>query len=83
MPIFVYRAVTDKGVIVRNKVEDLNRKSLIKKLKRNNLTPISIVQVNRIVAKSKQKQKRNVNDVSSMVDNTSAYKFSEEKEKNI
>ena len=51
MPIFVYRAVTEKGTIVRNKVEDINRKNLIKKLKRNNLTPINIVQVNRIVAK--------------------------------
>ena len=58
MPIFVYRAVTENGTIVRNKVEDINRKNLIKKLKSNNLTPINIVQVNRIVAKSKQKQKR-------------------------
>ena len=58
MPIFVYRAVTNNGTIVRNKVEDINRKSLIKKLKRNNLTPINIVQVNRIVSKRTQKQKR-------------------------
>ena len=63
MPVFVYRAVTDKGNIVRNKVEEISRKTLIKKLKRNNLIPINIVQVNRIVAKSKQKQKRNINDI--------------------
>ena len=67
MPIFVYRAVTNNGTIVRNKVEDINRKSLIRKLKRNNLTPINIVQVNRIVSKRTQKQKRNINDVNDIV----------------
>ena len=36
MPIFVYRAVTEDGTIVRNKVEDINRKNLIKKLKTTN-----------------------------------------------
>ena len=69
MPIFVYRAVTNNGTIVRNKVEDINRKSLIRKLKRNNLTPINIVQVNRIVSKRTQKQKRNINDVNDIVKN--------------
>ena len=73
MPIFVYRAVTDKGTIVRNKVEEINRKSLIKKLKRNNLTPINIVQVNRVISKSKQKQKRNINDVNDIIQNASIY----------
>ncbi len=67
MPIFVYRAVTNNGTIVRNKVEDINRKSLIKKLKRNNLTPINIVQVNRIISKRTQKQKRNISDVNDIV----------------
>ena len=67
MPIFVYRAVTNNGTIVRNKVEDINRKSLIKKLKRNNLTPINIVQVNRIVSKRTQKQKRNISDVNDII----------------
>lgn len=68
MPIYVYRAVTEKGTIIRNKVEDISRKSLIRKLKNNNLTPINIVQVRRIVSKSKQKQKRNINDVSNIIE---------------
>ena len=38
MPVFVYRAVTKNGTIVRNRVDDISRKSLIKKLKRNDLT---------------------------------------------
>ena len=72
MPIFVYRAVTNNGTIVRNKVEDINRKSLIKKLKRNNLTPINIVQVNRIVSKRTQKQKRNISYVNDIVKDNDA-----------
>ena len=84
MPIFVYRAVTNNGTIVRNKVEDINRKSLIKKLKRNNLTPINIVQVNRIVSKRTQKQKRNINDVNDIikdVDTESYFNTTERPEK--
>ena len=76
MPVFVYRAVTNNGTIVRNKVEDINRKSLIKKLKRNDLTPINIIQVNRsIISKSTKKQKRNVNDINEIIDgvNTDEY----------
>ena len=71
MPVFVYRAVTDKGKIVRNKVDDISRKSLIKKLRRNNLTPISIVQLrSKIVnSKSKTKQKKNINNVNDIIQN--------------
>ena len=69
MPVFIYRAVTDKGTIVKNRVEEISRKSLIKKLKRNNLTPINIVQVNsKIVIRSKPKQKRNINDTSQLLE---------------
>lgn len=77
MPIFVYRAVTEKGTIVRNKVEEINRKILIKKLKSNNLTPINIVQVNRIVTKSKQKQKKNISEVNGIIDTESYINKSE------
>ena len=45
MPEYIYRAVTSKGQIVRNRVEDMSRNSLIKKLKNNDLLPISIMQV--------------------------------------
>ena len=36
MPEYVYKAVTAKGQIVRNRVEDVNRQTLIKKLKNEN-----------------------------------------------
>ena len=62
MPTFVYRAVTSNGAIVRNRVEDINRKSLIKKLKNNDLMPINIVQVDRLTIVKKKKQKRNISN---------------------
>ncbi len=70
MPTFVYRAVTENGNIVRNRVEDINRKNLIRRLKKNNLMPINIVQVNNIISKSSQKQKKNINNsVNDMLQN--------------
>ncbi len=71
MPIYVYRAITDKGVIVRNRVEELNRNNLIKKLKRNNLTPIKIVQV-KTVGKVKKTTKKNVKDIKDIMKNAKA-----------
>lgn len=44
MPEYIYRAITSKGQIVRNRVEDVNRNTLIQKLKGNDLLPISVVQ---------------------------------------
>ena len=45
MPVFICKSLTPQGQIVKSRVEDLTRLSCIKKLKRNGMTPISIVQV--------------------------------------
>ena len=45
MPTYMYKAMTDKGVIVKNRVEASSRLYLIKSLKENNLLPISIEQM--------------------------------------
>ena len=83
MPTFVYRAVTQEGTIVRNRVEDINRKSLIKKLKNNGLMPINIVQVTRVISKSKQKQKKNTNNVNEILGNTNILTREEVKKSNL
>jgi len=57
MPVFVYKAVTKSGAVVKNRVEDINKYALIQKLKRNDLTPIDIVQANQVVKKQKIKRK--------------------------
>ena len=62
MPEYIYRAVTSKGQIVKNRVEDVNRNTLIKKLKNNNIMPISITQVGYKSKKTKA-NKRNILDI--------------------
>ena len=62
MPEYVYKAVTDKGLVVKNKVEDSSKHSLVRKLKDNGLTPIQVVQVG-YINKSQKKNKRNINNI--------------------
>lgn len=63
MPEYVYRAVTDKGIVVKNKVEEASKQSLIKRLKSNGLMPIQVVQVGYVSKKSQKKKKKNVNNI--------------------
>ena len=62
MPEYIYRAMTSKGQVVRNRVEDVNRNNLIKKLKNNGLLPISITQVGYKSKKAKA-NRRNILDI--------------------
>lgn len=57
MPQYVYKAVTNKGLIVKNKVEEANKQLLIKRLKNNGLMPIRVVQVSYASNKNKKKKK--------------------------
>ena len=69
MPTYVYRAVTKKGRIVKNKVEEGNKALLLKKLKANGLSPISIHQT--LARKSqKTKKKRNVSSAQELIKNS-------------
>ena len=45
MPEYVYRAVDENGIVVKNRVQDKSKLSLVKKLKINGLMPISVTQV--------------------------------------
>ena len=62
MPEYIYRAVTDKGLVVRNRVEDSSKQSLIRRLKHNGLMPIQVTQVG-YMAKKQKKAKRNIKDM--------------------
>lgn len=65
MPLYAYRALTNDGHIVKNKIEDASKNAVIKKIKRNDLTPISVVQL-----KTKtQKNKKNISNVEEMLEN--------------
>ena len=68
MATFVYRALTNDGRIVRNRVEEGNRLALIKKLKSNGLYPISITQsVSR--RNTTTKKKRNISSSQNAIEN--------------
>ena len=62
MPEYVYRAVTKKGQIVRNKVEESSKNNLIKKLKSNDLLPIEVIQVS-YKSKNSRVAKKNIIDI--------------------
>lgn len=62
MPEYIYRAVTSKGQVVRNRVEAVNKNNLVRKLKSNDLLPISIVQVGYKSRKAKA-NRRNLMDI--------------------
>ena len=62
MPEYVYRAITQEGVIVRNRVESGSKQALIKRLKEGNLLPIDVVQVG-YGKKKVNTKRRNVTDI--------------------
>ena len=45
MPEYIYKAVDENGVVVKNRVQDKSKQNLIKKLKVNGLMPIDVTQV--------------------------------------
>ena len=60
MAVYNYRAMTRTGLIVRNRVEANTKQELVKKLKNNELLPISIDRVPNTLVKKREKQKRNI-----------------------
>ena len=62
MPEYVYRAVTNKGQIVKNRVEEASKQTLIRRLKNNDLMPIDIIQVG-YANKKLKKAKKNVSNI--------------------
>ena len=69
MPTYVYKAVTKNGKVVKNKVEEGNKIILMRKLKSNGLSPISITQT--IARKTlTAKKKRNVSNAQELIRNS-------------
>lgn len=83
MAVYKYRALTPNGVIVTNRIEENNRSSVIKKLKRNNLTPINITELIALSKKPTKTNKRNIKDIEAIMKNvnTSSLISSRERKK--
>ena len=72
MPIYRYRAITENGVIVTNTIEESSKYLAIKKLKRNNLTPINVEKSlqRRKAKKTVRKNTKGVEEILKNVDTT-------------
>lgn len=68
MATFYYRALTEDGRIITNKVEEGNRLTLIKKLKSNGLYPISVIQRNANRTKLLKKKRRNISNIQDVLE---------------
>ena len=84
MPLYLYKAIDKLGNIVKNKVEDISKNSLLYKLKRNELTPIEIVELKGRRNKAK-KNKRNIKNIDNILKNLNSGELvnSRKKKKNI
>ena len=69
MATFSYRALTQEGRIVTNRIEEGSRLAVVKKLKANGLYPISIVQRKSKKNKVLKKKKRNITDIKDVLEN--------------
>ena len=67
MPIYIYKAVTKNGQFVRNRVEELNKYALLKKLKNNDLLPIEVIPIRARKSQNVKKQKKNIETSNSVL----------------
>lgn len=63
MPEYIYRAVDEKGVIVRSKVTEKSKQNLVKRLKANGLTPIDVFQTSFGKGKTKRNNVSNMEEL--------------------
>lgn len=67
MPTYKYRAATQTGDIIEYRTDAPNKYALLKKLKTNDLYPISITAINIKAEKKVKKQKRNIESSNSVL----------------
>ena len=84
MPTYVYKAINEKGVVVRNRVEEGSKLMLIKKLKSSGLMPIAITQTATRKSKAVKKKKNtpNIQDAMRTI-NTSQIGLDDGKKKSV
>ena len=61
MPLYAFRAVSEQNTIVKGKIKDATKDGAVKKLKANNLAPISVQEALEVVVNPETtKQRRNL-----------------------
>ena len=75
MATFTYKAITKRGLVVKNRVEAPTKQQLTNSLKHNDLIPIDIVKIPYGGQKRKTKQKKNISNVEDMMKNLNTTKL--------
>ena len=75
MATFTYKAITKRGLVLRNRVEAPTKQQLIKSLKDNDLIPITVVKIPYGGSKKKVKQKKNISNIEEMMKNLNTTKI--------
>ncbi len=79
MPTYSYRAVTNSGLMVRNRVEAASKQSLIKSLKANGLMPITVEQTSYSSKKRSRTTKKNIKDIEDIMKNVNTTQINTKK----
>ena len=74
MATYTYKAITKRGLVVRNRVEVPTKQFLIRSLKENQLLPISVVKIPYGGSKKRLKQKKNISNLDEMMKNLNTTK---------
>ena len=82
MPIYIYRAMTKSGLIVKNRIESSSRQNLLKTLKGNGLIPIDVQQI-RYVGKQQKKAKKNITNIEEIMKNVNTTNIGRSKSKQL
>lgn len=80
MPQYRYRALASGGTIITSRMDEVNEQVVKAKLKRNNLTPISVKKIGK--SKRKKATKRNVSELSNVLKNIDTANLVKNREEN-
>ena len=82
MPTYIYRDMTDSGLVVRNRIEASSKQNLLKTLKSNGLLPIDVEQI-RYIGKQQKKAKKNITDIQEIMKNVNTTNIGRSKPKQL
>ena len=80
MAVYIYKAMTKSGMIVRNRVESPTKQNLVKILKNNGMLPISIDKMPYGQKKQNVKKKKNVTNMNEFMKNINTTEIVKENE---
>ena len=82
MPTYRYRAITEQGLVLTNKVESASKQSLLRAIKNNGLMPITIEQV-AYSSRTQRKKKKNITNIEEIMKNANTAEISTKKESTV